>query len=179
MIKLKPNVNEVGSSQSSFMSPRSKWKHKLLYNECSNCFYCGIAITCWYWREMTAYSVVGNFAYKIYIEKSFAACSLVLPKDASPSNLRGKLSQIAIKPQYLWKFLPLKVSCYTLPSCITEREITVWLLLISCSHAAMAALKWSRCWLKIIIVVSIPQTTMVTLHSVKLAGKYSSSLPAC
>ena len=62
---------------------------------------------------------------KIYVEKSFAACSLVLPKDASPSNLRRKLSQIATKPQNSQKFLPLKVSCYTVPSCITEREVTV------------------------------------------------------
>ena len=61
---------------------------------------------------------------KIYVEKSYAACSLMLPKDASPSNLRGQLSQIATKPQNS-RMLPLKVSCYTLPSCITEREVTV------------------------------------------------------
>ena len=40
-----------------------------------------------------------------------------------PPILRGKLSQIAINPSQ--KFLPLKVSRYTLPSCVTEREITV------------------------------------------------------
>ena len=74
---------------------------------------------------MTAYQIVGNFAYKIYVEKSYAACSLVLPKDASPSNLRGKLSQIVTKPQNSQKLLPLKVSCYMLSSCITEREVTV------------------------------------------------------
>ena len=74
---------------------------------------------------MTAYHIVGNFVYKIYVEKSYAACSLVVPKDASPSNLRRKLSQIAIKPQNSRKFLPSKVSHYTLPSCITEREVTV------------------------------------------------------
>ena len=62
---------------------------------------------------------------KIYVEKSYAACSLVLPKDASPSNLRGKLSQIATKPQNSRKLFPLKVSHYTVPSCITEREVTV------------------------------------------------------
>ena len=160
------------------MSPRNKWKRKLLYNEWSNCFYCGITIACWYWREMTAYHIVGNFAYKIYIERSFAACSLVMPKDASPSNLRGKLSQIATKPQNLRKLLPLKVSCYTVPSCITEREITVWLL-ISCSHAGMGTLKWSRCWLKTTTVTWMLRITMAALHSIMLACKYSSSLPAC
>jgi len=53
-------------------------------------FYCGIAIVCWYWWEMTASLVVGNFCKvaenKNYVEKSFTAHSLMLPKDASPSN---------------------------------------------------------------------------------------------
>ena len=42
-------------------------------SECSNCFYSGIAIACWYWREMTTYHIVENFAdwwkKKIYVDK--------------------------------------------------------------------------------------------------------------
>ena len=60
---------------------------------------------------------------KIYVEKSFAASSV--PKDTSPSNFVEKISRIATKPQNSQKFLPSKVSRYTLPSCITEREVTV------------------------------------------------------
>ena len=82
-------MNEVGSSQIEFFH-ESKKTQVIAYNECNNCFYCGLTIAYWYWREMTAYHIVGNFAYKTYVEKSYAACSLVLPKDASPSNLRGK-----------------------------------------------------------------------------------------
>ena len=60
---------------------------------------------------------------KIYVEKSFAASSV--PKDTSPSNFVEKISQIATKPQNSRKLLPSKASHYTLPSCITEREVTV------------------------------------------------------
>ena len=81
---------------------------------------------------------------KIYVEKSYAACSLMLPKDASPSNLRGKLSQIATKPQNSRMLLPLKVSHYTLPSCITEREVTSLIIvniLFSCSNGHLEVVK--------------------------------------
>ena len=167
------------------MSPRNKWyciKRKLLYNEWSNCFYCGIAIACWYWREMTAYRIVGNFCKlvekKDLCRRSFTALLLVVPKDASHYNFADKSFANSHKTSKSQKFLPSKVSYYMVSSCITEREITVWLL-ISCSHAGMGTLKWSRCWLKNIIVMWMAKIVMVTLHSMKLAGKYPFSLLAC
>ena len=60
---------------------------------------------------------------RIYVEKSFTACSVT--KDASPYNFVEKISRIAINPQNSQKFLPSNVSRYILPSCVTEREITV------------------------------------------------------
>ena len=123
VIKLKPNVNEMGSSQIEFFhESKNESKHKLLYNECSNCFYCGIAIACWYWREMTAYHIVGNFA-NWWKSRSFTACSV--PKDASLSNFAEKTFANSHKTSKSQKFLPSKVSCYTLPSCVTEREVTL------------------------------------------------------
>ena len=63
------------------------------------------------------YRIVGNFCgrklseHKIFTEKTFADCSLVLlPKDATAPNFREIFSQIVIKPQNLQKFSPSKVS---------------------------------------------------------------------
>jgi len=66
----------------------------------------------------------------IFAEKTFVECLLFWHQRTSRPKQR-KLSRIATKPRNLWKFSPLKVSCYMVTSLLSstahsETELQVW-----------------------------------------------------
>ena len=136
------------------------------------------------------------------IQRYIIASRLELPSDQSWNQVykrwgphNHQLLSILMSPKNEWKHKLLHNECSScfleqfllrycnsilvleayLAACVTEGDITVWLLLISCPHVEKAILSWWRNWLQNITVMWMRKILLVKLHSMMLAGKYTYS----